>query len=86
MPVPNARAAVALLAAVWLLAPPAGAQETRDELERQEDLTESLANSLHALSLEIRNRDLGGMRPSFAEDAAGTGFGIASGEPVAQTP
>jgi len=86
MPVPITRRAVSLLAMAWLVILPAHAQESRDALERQEDLTESLANSLHALSLEIRNRDLGGMGLSFAEGATGTGFGIAPGEPVAQTP
>ena len=32
-----------------------------EQLERHEDLTESLANSLHDLSLEIRQRDLDGI-------------------------
>ncbi|GJM44353.1 MAG: hypothetical protein DHS20C21_11950 [Gemmatimonadota bacterium] len=50
-----------------------------DQLERHEDLTESLANSLHAFSLEIRQRDLNGIAGHLGPDFSGTDLPLAEG-------
>jgi hypothetical protein len=70
---------VALCAA----AGPAGAANLgADEIERIEDLTEDLANSLHDLSFTILERDLDAFARFFADDATGTDIPVAPGPPV----
>jgi hypothetical protein len=51
-------------------------------IEQREELTESLANWLHALSMEMRRRDLGSMEPYFGANCTGNGIPVETGEAV----
>ena len=73
-----------LLAAGLILAPGGAGSLDPVALERHEDLTESLANSLHDLSLEIRQRDLDGIAAHLEDSFRGTDLPLADAAPEAE--
>jgi hypothetical protein len=79
-PRPSIAAAVALALCFATSAP-----GEEPPIERREELTESLANWLHALSMEIRRRDLGSMDPYFGATCTGNGVPVETGETVRVT-
>ena len=75
------------LAGLLAAAPtPASTVRDRADVERVEDLVEDFANSLHALSRTIRERDLEKFATHFADDVRASGLPPMDGPPVPYAP